>query len=44
MYFFVMDESMVKRAMGARVKVFFQGLHMTHIIKFVLIYKFNFVF
>jgi hypothetical protein len=31
---------MVKRTKGAKVKVFFQGLHMTHVI-FVLVYNFE---
>jgi hypothetical protein len=30
---------MVKRARGTKVKVLFQGLHMTHVI-FVLVYNF----
>jgi uncharacterized membrane protein YagU involved in acid resistance len=34
-------EIMVKKAKGAKVKVIFQGLHMTHVI-FALVY--NFVF
>jgi len=38
-----MDESMVKEAKGAKVKVIFQGLHMTHVI-FVLLYNFKFCF
>jgi hypothetical protein len=32
------DENMVKGARGTKVKVFFQGLHMTHVI-FVLVYN-----
>jgi len=32
---------MVKGASGAKVNVFFQGLHMTYII-YVLVYKFKF--
>jgi len=32
---------MVERAKGTKVKVFFQGLHMTRVV-FVLVYKFNF--
>jgi hypothetical protein len=42
MDFFLMDENMVKGARGAKVKVLFQGLHMTCVIKFVLIYNFKF--
>jgi hypothetical protein len=34
-----MGENMVKGAKGTKVKVFFQGLHMTHVI-FVLVYNF----
>jgi len=42
-FFVVMGENIVKGAKGAKVKVFFQGLHMTHVI-FVLVYNFKFVF
>jgi hypothetical protein len=31
---------MVKRPKGAKVKIFFQGLHTTHVI-FVLVYNFK---
>jgi hypothetical protein len=41
MDFFLMDENMVKGARGTKVKVFFQGLNMTHVIKFVLFYNFK---
>jgi uncharacterized membrane protein YagU involved in acid resistance len=34
-------ENMVKGARGTKVKVIFQGMHMTHII-FVLVYNFKF--
>jgi hypothetical protein len=34
-------EIMVKKARGAKVKVIFQGLHMTHVI-FVLVYNLKF--
>jgi hypothetical protein len=37
MDFFLMDENMVKGVRGAKVKVLFQRLHMTRVIKFVLI-------
>jgi hypothetical protein len=36
---YTLGENMVKEAKG--VKVFFQGLHMTHVI-FVLVYNFKF--
>jgi hypothetical protein len=36
-----MGESMVKGTKGVKVKVLFQGLHMTHVI-FVLVYNFKF--
>ncbi len=35
------SENKVKRGRGTKVKVFVQGLHMTHVI-FVLVYNFNF--
>jgi hypothetical protein len=35
-----MDENMVKGTKGAKVKIIFQGLHMTFVI--VLIYNFKF--
>jgi hypothetical protein len=34
-------ENTVKGAKGAKVKVIFQGLHMTHVV-FVLVYNFKF--
>jgi hypothetical protein len=34
-------EVMVKGARGAKVKIFFQGLHMTHVI-FALVYNLKF--
>jgi hypothetical protein len=34
---------MVKKAKGAKVKVLFQGLHMTHV-TFVLVYNLKFCF
>jgi len=37
-----MDENMVKGVRGAKVKVLFQRLHITCVIKFVLIYNFKF--
>jgi len=37
----ILDEVIVKRARGAKVKVFFQGLHMTCVI-FVLVYNLKF--
>jgi hypothetical protein len=37
----VLGENMVKGVRDAKVKVFFQGLHMTHVI-FVLVYNFKF--
>jgi len=36
-----MGESMVKDAKGAKLKILFQGLHMTHVI-FVLDYNLKF--
>ncbi len=42
-FFVVMGENIVKRAKGTKVKVIFQGLHMTHVI-FVLVYNFKFIF
>jgi len=36
-----LGEIVVKRARGAKVKVLFQGLHMTHVI-FVLVYNLKF--
>jgi hypothetical protein len=36
-----MGEIMVKEAMGTKVKVIFQGLHMRHVI-FVLVYNLKF--
>jgi hypothetical protein len=33
-------ENMVKGAKGAKIKVIFQGLHMTHVV-FVLVYNFK---
>ncbi len=41
MDFFLMDENMVKGVKGTKVKVLFQGLHMTCVIKFVLFYNFK---
>jgi hypothetical protein len=37
----LLGEITVKRTRGAKVKVLFQGLHMTHVI-FVLVYNFKF--
>jgi hypothetical protein len=37
----LLSEIMVKGARGAKVNVFFQGLHMTRVI-FVLVYNFKF--
>jgi hypothetical protein len=39
--FFNLGENIVKGAKGTKIKVIFQGLHMTHVI-FVLIYNFKF--
>jgi hypothetical protein len=37
-------ENVVKRTKGAKVKVIFQGLHMTHVISNMLVYtQFNIV-
>jgi len=41
MDFFLMDENMVKGVKGTKVKVLFQRLHMTCVIKFVLFYNFK---
>jgi hypothetical protein len=35
-----LGENMVDKAKGAKVKVLFQGLHMTHVV-FVLVYNFK---
>jgi hypothetical protein len=39
-----MDEIIIKRAKGAKVKVFFQGLHMTHVIFLHWFIIYNLVF
>jgi hypothetical protein len=35
-------ENIVKGDMGVKVKALFQGLQITHVIKFVLVYNFKF--